>query len=261
MRKLYLIGIGTGNPEYVTIQAIKALNTVDVFFFMDKGEGKQDLLKLRKEICERYIENNSYRIVEATDSIRNPEVGDYRERVERWHHQRALIYEELILRELEENQRGAFLIWGDPSLYDSTLRIIDQVAARKNASFEFEVIPGISSMQALAARHKIALNGVGESILITTGRRLASGSPGQPENTVVMLDGQCSFQEKRDEDLDIFWAAYLGMDKEMLLSGKLSDIADEIQDLRAEGRKRNGWIMDTYLLRKSGPGDNADATE
>lgn len=260
MKKLYLIGIGAGDPEYLTVQAIHALNKIDVFFFMDKGEVKQDLVRLRKEICERYIKDRSYRIVEAADPVRDPAIADYRERVELWHDQRALIYEELITREMEENQCGAFLVWGDPSLYDSTLRIIDQVTARKNVSFELEVIPGISSMQALAARHKIALGGIGESILITTGRRLSADSAGNHENTVVMLDGQCSFHEKIDEDLDIFWAAYLGMDREILLSGRLSETADQIEQARAECRKRYGWIMDTYLLRKSGASDDAQAT-
>jgi precorrin-6A synthase len=42
---------------------------VDVFFFMDKGEAKQDLVALRKEICERYIENRSYGVVEAEDPV------------------------------------------------------------------------------------------------------------------------------------------------------------------------------------------------
>ena len=30
MRKVFVIGIGTGNPDYVTVQAINALNEVDV---------------------------------------------------------------------------------------------------------------------------------------------------------------------------------------------------------------------------------------
>jgi precorrin-6A synthase len=250
MRKIYLIGIGAGNPEYITMQAVKALNLVDVFFFMDKGEAKGDLVQLRKEICERYIEKRSYRIVEAADPVRDPNISDYTTRVELWHRQRALIYEEMIANELEEDQCGAFLVWGDPSLYDSTLRIVDQIAARKKVSFEFEVIPGISSIQALAARHKISLNGVGESLLITTGRRLSSGEVKSQDRTLVMLDGQCAFQERIDEDLCICWAAYLGMDKEILLSGKLSEVADKIQEVRAESRQRNGWIMDTYLLCK-----------
>lgn len=252
MRKIYLIGIGAGNPEYVTVQAIKALNKVDTFFFMDKGEEKQDLVSLRKEICERYIENTSYRIVEAIDPVRDPEIGNYKERVELWHQQRALVYENMIAGELEENQCGAFLIWGDPSLYDSTLRIIDRVIARHMVSFDFEVIPGITSMQALAARHKISLNGVGESIRITTGRRLVSEASTVNERTVVMLDGDCSFREKMDEDLEIFWAAYVGMSQEILVSGKLGEVAETIRQIRAEHRRRNGWIMDIYLLCKPG---------
>ena len=61
MRKIFVIGIGAGNPDYITVQAINALNEVDVFFVMDKGHKKEDLKRLRKEICERYIENKSYK--------------------------------------------------------------------------------------------------------------------------------------------------------------------------------------------------------
>ncbi len=63
MRKLYIIGIGAGNPEQITVQAIKAMNIVDVFFFLNKGDIKNDLTRLRKEICNRYIDRKSYRIV------------------------------------------------------------------------------------------------------------------------------------------------------------------------------------------------------
>jgi precorrin-6A synthase len=250
MRKLYLIGIGAGNPEYITVQAIKALNLVDVFFFMDKGEAKQDLVNLRKQICERYIENRLYRVVETDDPIRDPTISDYTTRVELWHRQRALIYEEMIAQQLEEDQCGAFLVWGDPSLYDSTLRVIEHIIARGGLCFEFEVIPGITSIQALAARHKITLNGIGESIVITTGRQLSAGLSGAAERTIVMLDGHCSFNNVLDEELDIFWGAYLGMEKEILLSGKLREIASRIEEVRHEKRQRNGWIMDTYLLTR-----------
>ncbi len=248
MRKLYLIGIGAGNPEYVTVQAIQAMNKADVFFFMDKGEAKHQLVALRKEICERYIENRSYRIVETPDPVRDASISDYTARVERWHEQRALLYEQLIGAELEETQCGAFLVWGDPSLYDSTLRMVERIVARGKLSLEIEVIPGITSMQALAARHKISLNGIGESIAITTGRQLTSGLHGSPTSTVVMLDGQCSFNHVLDEDLEIYWGAYLGMSEEILVSGRLSEVAARIEEVRNNARNKNGWIMDTYLL-------------
>lgn len=251
MRKLLLIGIGAGNPEYITVQAIKALNKADVFFVMDKGQAKQALVRLRKEICERYIENRTYRVVEIADPVRDPAITDYTTRVRHWHSERALIYEEVIARELQEDQCGAFLVWGDPSLYDSTLRIIDQITLRGSIQFDLDVIPGITSMQALAARHKIPLNGIGEAVVITTGRRLSAGLSGPAQPTVVMLDGKCSFNSMLDEDLDIFWGAYLGMDDEVLLSGKLAETASRIEEVCSEERQRNGWIMDTYLLRRS----------
>lgn len=251
MRTIYIIGIGAGNSDFVTMQAIKALNRVDVFFFMDKGEAKQDLILLRKEICERYIEGRSYRIVETADPVRDPEIADYKTRVEAWHRQRSLIYEQMIQGELEEDQCGAFLVWGDPSLYDSTLKIIDQIRARGQVDFKLQVIPGITSIQALAASHAISLNGLGESLIVTTGRRLSLGLVPVEDRTVVMLDGQCSFKAAMGAGLDIYWGAYLGMEHEILLSGKLDEIAAEIESVRAQHRERHGWLMDTYLLTKS----------
>lgn len=251
MRKIYLIGIGAGDPEYITVQAINALNKVDVFFFMDKGEAKQGLVEFRREICQRYIQNRAYRIVEAEDPVRDAAVAGYTARVELWHQQRSVMYEEMMARELEEDQTGAFLVWGDPGLYDSTLRILDRISARGNLQLEIEIIPGITSMQALAARHKVSLNGVGESVLITTGRQLASASSGPAERTVVMLDGQCAFNTLLNEDIDIFWGAYLGMEAEILLSGRLSETAAMIEERRREAREKHGWIMDIYLLARA----------
>lgn len=248
MRRLYIIGIGAGNPEYLTMQAIKALNLVDVFFFMNKGEAKEDLIDLRKAICEQYIARHPYRIVNAADPVRDSSIADYSARVKHWHQQRVLIYEELIQRELGEDQCGAFLVWGDPSLYDSTLRIIDQITERANVAFDYEVIPGITSIQVLAARHRIPLNGIGESVLITTGRHLATGLPNGVSKVVVMLDGQCAFKNIPHENLDIFWGAYLGMDEEILLSGTLHEMSEKIDAFRVQERAKRGWIMDTYLL-------------
>jgi precorrin-6A synthase len=250
MRKLYLIGIGAGNPEQITVQAIKALNKVNVFFVMNKGEVKSDLVHLRKEICERYIDHPSYRIVEVADPKRDSSTASYTLRVEAWHLQRALIYEELIEKELKEDECGAFLVWGDPSLYDSTLRVIDQLMLRDRVRFDYEVIPGITSVQALAARHKITLNGIGESVCITTGRQLSAGLNANAENVVVMLDGDCSFKELADKNVEIFWGAYVGTEKEILLSGRLNEVESDIEVARSAARDRNGWIMDTYLLRK-----------
>jgi precorrin-6A synthase len=250
VRKLYIIGIGAGHPDHVTLQAIKAMNVVDVFFFPDKGEAKQDLLRIRQDLCERHIEDQSYRVIEIPDPVRDATISSYTTRVEQWHAQRVLLYEQAILTELCEGECGAFLVWGDPALYDSILRIIDRILDRGHVSFEYEVIPGITSVQALAAAHKIPLNGIGESILITTGRRLNEGQAENAETVAVMLDGNCAFKGFPEKASEIYWGAYLGMDLQILVSGRLAETANEIEAAREAARAQHGWIMDCYLLRR-----------
>lgn len=250
MRNILIIGIGAGNPEHLTIQAVKALQRVDVFFITDKGQDKEDLKRLRAQICSRYIEHRRYRTIEVTDPERDRASPDYAAAVDAWHQQRLAIYETLIREQLADNECGAFLVWGDPGLYDSTLRIIGQLAARDGVIFQYEVIPGITSVQALAARHRIALNQIGEPVQITTGRRLARDPSLAAADAVVLLDGECAFRHVSDAQVEIFWGAYLGTPAEIVLSGPLTELAPTIERVRAEARRQQGWIMDTYLLRK-----------
>ena len=116
------------------------------------------------------------------------------------------------------------------------------------------MFPGITAVQALAARHKIPLNRIAEPVLLTTGRKLAEGFPPGIDSVVVLLDGEDTFRRFADAkihgDMEIYWGAYLGTPDEILISGKLADVADEIHRRRAEARRANGWIMDTYLMRR-----------
>src|ERR1700756_2635543 len=116
MRKILLIGVGAGHPEHITIQAINALNRTDLLFITDKGTEKDDLARFRRDICERYAPNRPLRTVTIRDPERDRNPTDYQAGVERWHEQRASLYEALFTRQLNENECGAFLIWGDPSL-------------------------------------------------------------------------------------------------------------------------------------------------
>jgi precorrin-6A synthase len=238
-----VIGIGAGDPDYVTAQAVAALNDTQVFFAMDKGVRKDDLVALRREICLRFIREPGYRFVELPDPSR-VKSGDYRQAVADWHAARAAVWAEAIESELAPGGVGAFLAWGDPSLYDSTLRILDRVAAR--VDIDYDVVPGITAIQALTARHRIPLNDVGEPVLITTGRQLRDN--GLPGSAVVMLDGDCSFQACPARTR-IWWGAYLGTADELLVSGTVGEVGPSIVEMRAAARARHGWIMDTYLLR------------
>ena len=251
MRRILVIGIGTGNPDHLTMQAAEAISQLDVVFVMDKGRDKEDLVGLRKLLCERYIRAKPYRVVELADPVRDERIADYAQRVERWHEQRVALYEES-LRALGEHETAGILAWGDPSLYDSTLRLLERLQRRAAVSFEYTVVPGITSLSALAASHRIPLHRVGGSLLITTGRKLTErGFPSEADDVVVMLDGDCAFHKLPSEGLEIFWGAYLGSPDEIILSGKLSDVREQICKVRSEARERHGWIMDIYYLRRA----------
>ncbi len=244
-RLIHVIGIGAGDPDYLTVQAIEALNETQVFFAMDKGEAKNDLVALRRDICTRFIRNPGYRFIELPDPKRAAAGQDgYREAVSDWHAARARLWAAAIETELGPDGVGAFLAWGDPALYDSTLRILDAVTT--GIDVDYDVIPGITAVQALTARHRIPLNEIGEPVLLTTGRQLrAHGISGA---AVVLLDGECSFREC-PPDTRIWWGAYLGTDREVLVEGTIGEVGEHIELLRAAAREEYGWIMDTYLLR------------
>ncbi|MDX3528727.1 precorrin-6A synthase (deacetylating) [Streptomyces sp. ID05-39B] len=253
MRKIHVIGIGAGDPDQLTLQAVRALRSTDVFFVLDKGEVKSDLTQLRRDMLDTHIPDGGYRVVEARDPERDRRAGGaaYSPAVGDWRSARAGIYERLITHELGPDESGAFLVWGDPALYDSTLAILEEVLARGAVAFAYDVVPGISSVSALVARHRTGLNRVARPVQITTGRRLAEGFPEGVDDVVVMLDAHQAFRQYAGQDVDIYWGAYIGTPDEILVSGPLAEAGPRIERLRAEARERKGWIMDTYLLRRN----------
>jgi len=249
MRKLSIIGIGAGNPDHMTVEAINALSGADVVLVLDKGARKADLTRLRKDIVERFAGSKAPRWVEAPSPVRDADNASYKSGVADWHAAKGEAFAALIREAVGDGETAAILVWGDPSLYDSTLRIVEQLA-RGGVVPEYEVIPGISSLHALTARHRIPLNPIGEPVLITTGRRLAERMPEGVDTIAVLLDGGAGLDALAGHDMEIFWGAYLGTPDEILIAGHVRDVLDDIRQVRAARRAEKGWIMDTYLLRR-----------
>lgn len=252
MREVLVVGIGAGDPDHITVEAARAIGRADVVFALDKGDDRADLARVRAAILERHA-SGRHRTAEAVDPERDLSGPSYRDDVAAWHAQRLAIYERFVRDELGDGEVGAFLVWGDPALYDSTLRILDQLRDRGSVDFAVSVVPGISAVQVLAARFALPLHGVGAPVHITTGRRLRQGWPAGVDRVVVMLDGGCAFTTVDPSGVEIFWGAYLGTADEILLSGPLAEVADEIVRVRAEARERKGWMFDTYLLVRGAP--------
>lgn len=245
MITLHLIGIGTGNPDHLTAQAVAAMNQADLILLPRKGSAKSDLIDLRRDICAAVL-TAPVRVIEFDLPVRNPD-GAYVDAVHAWHQAIGEAWQAQIAAHLPQGGTLALLVWGDPSLYDSTIRI----ARRLDARIRLSVIPGITSLQALTAAHGVPLNALAAPVLVTTGRRLRDGGwPSGVDTLAVMLDGHCAFADLPPLGVHIWWGAYLGMSHQAIDAGPLADVAARIVATRAALRAEHGWIMDTYLLRR-----------
>src|SRR4051812_9500682 len=74
MKKVLIIGIGAGDPDHLTLQAVKAIAAADVFFVLGKGSGEEpgayDLVRMRKDVIRAHA-REPYRLVEARDPERD----------------------------------------------------------------------------------------------------------------------------------------------------------------------------------------------
>ncbi|MBL9045932.1 MAG: precorrin-6A synthase (deacetylating) [Tabrizicola sp.] len=244
MITLSLIGIGTGNPDHVTGQAIRALNEADLILLPRKGEDKSDLADIRRQILSQVL-TASVPVAEY-DVPKRADQTDYLGAVNTWHDAIAQTWAERIAEHLPKGGKVALMVWGDPSLYDSTLRI-----AARLPGLSVKVIPGITSLQALTAAHAIPLNTLAAPVTITTGRQLRDhGWPKGAVTLAVMLDKGGAFTVLDPQDLVIWWGAYVGMPEETLIHGPLAEVSEAILATRARLRAEHGWIMDIYLIRR-----------
>jgi len=238
--RVRIIGIGMG-PHQLTPEAAAALRGCD--YAVAARKRKDDgLFELRRAVCEAH----GLELVAVPDPERDRDApADYRAAVADWHEARVRAFEQVLA---ERGGSAAFLVWGDPSLYDSTLRIVDRIGERGKVPVEYDVLPGVSAPQLLAARHRIVLHEVGRPVHFTPQRRLAEAVAAGQDNIAVMLGARPAFEELGE--WTVWWGANLGTDTEELVAGRVADVLPRIGTARTRAKDRAGWVMDTALLRR-----------
>lgn len=226
-RRVHVVGVGAGSPDHLTAQALSALEQVDVFLV---PTGTDALGYLRDELLARIHHPHRVIPVDADIMPRNAEAY-------------AAVIETIAADEVI-----GFLVWGDPTCYDNTVRLVS--ALSRTLPLSVRVVPGISPVQLLAVEHGIDLSGAGGPVHLTTGARLLQEWSAESATVVVSNDPTLACAELLDRapDLTIHWGAYLGLPYQQLRSGRLADVVGELAGLRAFLRAEHGWIMDTYAL-------------
>ncbi|MFM6852003.1 MAG: precorrin-6A synthase (deacetylating), partial [Terrabacter sp.] len=261
--RIRVIGIGTGDPGHVTGEGARALASVDVVVVLGPAGEQRDRVAARRALCDALVPaDRAYRFVQVTGPRRGPgeEPRDaaYGAGDDGWLPAWVDACAQAIDGLADHESTVGFLVSGDAVLDNPTLRVVDGLVERlagRGTAVEHDVVAGVSPAFVLAARHRITLGRNGAPVHVTTGRRLADEFDVGLGDVVVLLDDHlaCSSLVDAFPDLELIWGAYLGSPDELLVRGRLAEIIDEVQHVRAEARQRHGWITDTYLLRQ--PGD------
>lgn len=250
MPRLRIVSIGAGGPDQLSVEAADALRSAD-FALMTRKRDDDPLEQCRREVVARHAPSLDIVVVADPERDRSAEstatTAGYEGVVRDWHDARAAAFEVALSEQWGAGRGDAvFLVWGDPAFYDSTIRIVEKILARGSVEFEWDVLPGISALHLLAARHRIVLHGVGEPLVVTTARRLHEALRSGHRNIVVMLVSTIDLS--KFEDWTVYWGANLGTPSEGLVSGRVRDVSAEIETARRTAHGRAGWIMDILYL-------------
>jgi uroporphyrin-III C-methyltransferase len=142
--RLLLVGAGPGDPELITLKAIRALSTADAILY--DALANPELLNYAKATC--HIEFVGKRF--GCHHLSQQEINDR------------------IVDLGKTHAKVVRLKGGDPFVFG---RAQDEIDAAEAAGMEVEIVPGISSALAVAATNRIPLTcrGINESFWVTTG--------------------------------------------------------------------------------------------
>jgi precorrin-2/cobalt-factor-2 C20-methyltransferase len=154
--RLYGVGVGPGDPELATLKASRILSNVPVIFVPTKAEPSESMAESIISGLSPGIEPKIVRMV-------FPMLRDKEQLQEYW--QKAA---ESIWQYLKKGADCAFVNVGDPLLYGTFIHILETLK-KSHPEIETEVIPGISSINAAAARAMVPLASDDDNIAIISG--------------------------------------------------------------------------------------------
>jgi len=155
---LYVIGVGPGDPELMTLKAVRILKTVKCICF---PKGREEGSSMALDIVKKVISVDNKELVEAYFPMRKTKASAHACELDtKWN--------ETVKRVLGILDRGddmVFITIGDPTIYSTFFYLYDRLL-ELNPLLSIEIIPGISSITASAAQAGISLGLADERIAI-----------------------------------------------------------------------------------------------
>lgn len=156
--KLYVIGIGPGDPELLTLKAVRILRDVPCICV---PKGKEDGSSLALSIVEKTLNLEGKEIIWAYFPMKKTKASEYRSEIDtEW--QKTI---SAILGRINKGMNVAFITLGDPGIYSTFFYLYDRLL-ELNPNLDIKIIPGVSSINAASARAKMSLGLADERIAI-----------------------------------------------------------------------------------------------
>jgi precorrin-2/cobalt-factor-2 C20-methyltransferase len=156
--KLYVVGVGPGDPELLTIKGMRILQSVSCICV---PKGREEGSSLALSIVNKIVDLGDREIIEAHFPMRKTKNrGHAKELDAKWGETVRTVSERL--------SRGidmAFITIGDPTIYSTFFYLYDRLV-ETNPDLDVEIVPGVSSINASAARAKISLGLADEKIAV-----------------------------------------------------------------------------------------------
>ncbi len=207
-RKLYVIGVGPGDPELITIKAVNTLHMADIIACPQSRDGAGIAYNIAKEAVPD---------IEKKDMLPLSFPMTRDETVLSAAHNEAAA---LIADQIDRNKTVALLTLGDPAFYSSAFYVVDIL---KNKGYDIEIISGVSSFSSAAAGLVQSLALGDEQVMITTPQKADFSFPG----TIVVLKAGMHLAELKEKitGRDVYLIENSGMEDEKVYHDDLPDEA------------------------------------
>ncbi len=158
MGALTIIGVGPGDPELLTLKAVRVIRESKVIFV---PKGRDDGSSLALSIVENAVSLAGKEIIEAYFPMRKTRAqGQDSELDQKWD---ATV--KAIIDKINSGEDVVFITIGDPTIY-STYFYLHELIMERAPDAEIRFVPGISSINASAATAGIALSLANEKIAV-----------------------------------------------------------------------------------------------